>query len=326
MTRFAPWAVDLTTEASRIRTYSARPMSARTAAEIRSVNLRYHDAAAAGYDAKWGISYDERGRAQVLGKLAKALGGPLPRVQRSLEIGAGTGYFTLHLALAGLVARPVASDISPGMLAALERSAAELDVSVTTARCEAAELPFADGSFDLVLGHAVLHHLPELDAAFAEFARVLRPGGRLVFCGEPSRGGHRLAEIPKRAGLLAAPIWRRALGAPPRGVNGHSDHGLEPLVDVHSFGPAELEARAARAGLHEVRVSGDELASSWFGWLNRTLEASADPDSIPTGWYRFAQRGYLTLRRTDERLLEPWLPAGAFYNLLLSARSPSAER
>jgi len=305
-----------------MRTYSARAMTDRTAEEIRSVNVRYHDAAAAGYDAKWGICYDELGRAQVLGKLAKALGGPLPRVKRSLEIGAGTGYFTLHLALAGLVAEPLASDISPGMLAALERSAEELGVSVTTARCEAAELPFADGSFDLVLGHAVLHHVPDLDAAFAEFARVLRPGGQLVFCGEPSRGGHRLAELPKRAGLLVAPLWRRALRAPPRELNEHRDHGLEPLVDVRSFRPAELADHAARAGLHDVRVSGEELAASWFGWLNRTLEASADPDAIPTGWYRFAQRGYLTLRRTDERLLEPVLPAGAFYNLMLSARAP----
>ena len=298
-------------------------MSHRTAEEIRSVNVRYHDAAAAGYDAKWGISYDELGRVQVLGKLAKALGAPLHPVQRSLEIGSGTGYFTLHLALAGLVAEPVASDISAGMLATLERSAAELGASVATARCDAADLPFPDGSFDLVLGHAILHHLPDVDAAFAELARVLRPGGRLVFCGEPSRGGHRLAEIPKRAGLLAAPLWRRALRAPPREPNGHRDHGLEPLVDVRSFSPVELAGHATRAGLYDVRVSGEDLAASWFGWLNRTLEASADPATIPTGWYRFAQRGYLMLRRTDERLLEPLLPAGAFYNLMLSACAPA---
>ncbi len=45
-----------------------------TAEEIRDVNTRYHDGAAAGYDAKWGIDFGEIGQAQVLGKLRKALG------------------------------------------------------------------------------------------------------------------------------------------------------------------------------------------------------------------------------------------------------------
>ena len=56
-----------------------RPMAApATADEIRDVNTRYHDAAAAEYDAKWGIDFGEIGRAQVLGKLRKALGGRAP--------------------------------------------------------------------------------------------------------------------------------------------------------------------------------------------------------------------------------------------------------
>ena len=51
-----------------------------------------------------------------------------------------------------------------------------------------------------MLGHAVLHHLPDLERSFAEFARVLRPGGTLFFAGEPSRQGDRIAAWPKRAG------------------------------------------------------------------------------------------------------------------------------
>ena len=62
------------------------------------------------------------------------------------------------------------------MLEALEANARRLSLDVETAACDAAELPFEDGSFDLVLGHAVLHHLPALERSFAEFARVLRPG------------------------------------------------------------------------------------------------------------------------------------------------------
>src|SRR5919109_4393318 len=182
---------------------------------IREANVRYHDLAAAHYDSKWGISYGEIGRAQEVGKLRKALGAE-PHFTRSLEIGAGTGYFTLNLLLAGAIEEAVATDISPGMLEALTSSAEELGVQVKAVRCEATELPFPDGSFDLVFGHAVLHHLPDLDAAFREFRRVLRPGGRIAFCGEPSRHGDRLAALPKRAALAAAPTWRRLLGAGPR--------------------------------------------------------------------------------------------------------------
>ena len=155
-----------------------------TADEIRAVNTRYHDGAAAGYDSKWGIDYGEVGRAQVLGKVRKALGGgPVPAFGRSLEIGAGTGYFSLNLLQAGVVDRATCTDISPGMLAALEANAQRLGVGVETAACDAAELPFEDATFDLVLGHAVLHHLPDLDRAFGEFHRVLRPGGTLAFAG-----------------------------------------------------------------------------------------------------------------------------------------------
>src|SRR5204862_217097 len=80
---------------------------------------------------------------------------------------------------------------------------------VETARCDAQELPFPDDSFDLVFGHAVLHHLPDLDVAFREFRRVLKPGGRVAFCGEPSEYGDRLAAVPKLAALRLAPAWRR---------------------------------------------------------------------------------------------------------------------
>ena len=78
-----------------------------SADEIRDVNTRYHDVAADSYDAKWGIDFGEIGRGQVLGKLRKLLGSELDRgYDRSLEIGAGTGYFSLNLLQAGVVTIP----------------------------------------------------------------------------------------------------------------------------------------------------------------------------------------------------------------------------
>src|SRR4051794_15578735 len=117
---------------------------------IRQANVRYHDLAAEHYDEKWGISYGPVGQEQVVGKLRKALGREPEGFARGLEIGAGTGYFTLNLLRAAVVEEAVATDISQGMLDALEESAARLGLGVRTARCEAAALPFEDDSFDLV--------------------------------------------------------------------------------------------------------------------------------------------------------------------------------
>ena len=72
------------------------------AASILDANARYHDLAARHYDSKWGITYDEVGQAQVTSKLRKALGREPGCFERALEIGAGTGYFTLNLMRAGL--------------------------------------------------------------------------------------------------------------------------------------------------------------------------------------------------------------------------------
>src|SRR5436305_14921387 len=224
-----------------------------SADEIREVNTRYHDVAASSYDSKWGIDFGEVGQAQVLGKLRKLLGSELDRgYDRSLEVGAGTGYFSLNLLQAGVVGEATCTDISPGMVSTLGENAQRLGLAVRTARADAESLPFADESFDLVLGHAVLHHLPDLERAFSELHRVLRPGGRIVFAGEPSRVGDRLASLPKRGAVAVAPLWRALLRVGPRppfeagDPHDPHDHALEGLVDIHSFAPGAPATVARR--------------------------------------------------------------------------------
>jgi ubiquinone/menaquinone biosynthesis C-methylase UbiE len=301
-------------------------MATRSPEEIRDVNTRYHDVAADGYDSKWGIDFDDLGQSQTLAKLTKALGRQPGHFGRTLEIGAGTGYYTLNLLQQGVLGEAVATDISPGMLATLSLNAARLGLDVETVAADAEALPFDDAGFDLVLGHAVLHHLPDLDRAFGEFLRVLRPGGTVVFLGEPSRYGDRIAGVFKRAAAAAAPGWRRAIGAAPVPTtddNPHAaDHALETEVDIHAFVPAELVGFAERAGFAAVRVGGEELLANWFGWTNRVLEATAAPDDIPWAWRQYAYRGYLALQRLDTRVFEPRLPPEIFYNLMLTASRP----
>ncbi|MEX2107645.1 MAG: class I SAM-dependent methyltransferase [Solirubrobacterales bacterium] len=298
-----------------------------TPEHIKDVNIRYHDAAADEYDSKWGIDFGATGQEQVRLKLSKALGGLNGRsFGDGLEIGSGTGYFSLNLMQLGTIERLTATDISPGMLTTLSRTAEQLGLEAETVATEAEELPFEDESFDLVFGHAVLHHIPDLERAFAEFQRVLRPGGAIAFCGEPSRYGDRLAALPKRAALFAAPAWRRAVQARERAVpegEQSGGHALEGEVDVHAFAPADLRRLLSNTGFEQRRVGGEELLANAWGWGLRTVESTAEPESVSYGWRRFAFNSYIALQKVDTRLLEPRLPAELFYNLLVSGRKPA---
>ena len=113
----------------------------------------------------------------------------------------------------------------------------------------------------------------------------------------------------------------RPVAAPHEGRE-EDEHALEGVVDVHAFVPEDLERFARAAGFADVRVRGEELLANWFGWFNRTVEATADPRDIPWPWIQYAYRGYLVLQRVDRRLLEPLLPPRIFYNLMLAARRP----
>ena len=299
-------------------------MPEQSSSDILGVNVRYHDLASETYDAKWGIDYGEKGASQVLGKMQKALGQPLRPMGRGLEIGAGTGYFSLNLVKQGILSEVTCTDVSAGMLETLAASAERMHLNVETVVCDAENLPFENNSFDVVFGHAVLHHIPDLERAFAEFRRVLKPGGLVAFCGEPSRTGERMASYPKRAALAVAPLWRRMLRARKHvGADGtwgkDEEASLEPYVDVHAFTPGDLERAARAGGFTNVRIRGEELAASWFGWANRTLESTAEPSDVPWLWRRYAFHGYLALQRVDRALLEPRLPPAIFYNLLISA-------
>ncbi len=298
-----------------------------TPEHIKDVNTRYHDAAADEYDAKWGIDFGETGQEQVRLKLVKALGGLDGRsFGDGLEIGSGTGYFSLNLLQLGVIERLTATDISPGMLNRLSATAEALGLEAETVETEAEVLHFEDESFDIVFGHAVLHHIPDLAKAFAEFRRVLRPGGVIAFGGEPSRYGDQLAAVPKRTAMAVAPVWRRLVRAQPRAVaesEQSSGHALEGEVDVHAFAPADLRRLLRESGFEDRHVGGEELLANFWGWGLRTVESTAEPESVSWGWRKFAFRSYIALQKVDTRLLEPYLPAELFYNLLVSGRKPA---
>jgi ubiquinone/menaquinone biosynthesis C-methylase UbiE len=102
--------------------------------------------------------------------------------ERVLEIGPGTGYYTLDLAQwvepDGMVE---VFDIQQEMLDHTMRRAGQRGLAnVSATRGDATGLPYEDDSFDAALLVAVLGEIPEGDAALRELRRVLKPAGRLI--------------------------------------------------------------------------------------------------------------------------------------------------
>jgi ubiquinone/menaquinone biosynthesis C-methylase UbiE len=95
-----------------------------------------------------------------------------------LDAACGTGRYAIPLAEAG--ARVSGLDSSEEMLAHARRKAADCGISLDLRTGDLHALPFEDESFDLVLSALALCHVPDLRSVMAEFARVLRPGGRVV--------------------------------------------------------------------------------------------------------------------------------------------------
>jgi ubiquinone/menaquinone biosynthesis C-methylase UbiE len=102
--------------------------------------------------------------------------------ERVLEIGPGTGYYTLELAewvgAAGVVE---ILDVQQEMLDHTMRAAAERGAAnIRPTQGDAGSLPYEDDSLDAAVLVSVLGEIPDQDAALAETKRVLKPGGRLV--------------------------------------------------------------------------------------------------------------------------------------------------
>lgn len=96
-----------------------------------------------------------------------------------LEIAAGTGVVTAHLARALPMARIVATDLNPAMLEVA--AGLGLPDRVSWEPADALDLPFADAAFDLVLAQFGVMFYPDRAKAYAEARRVLRPGGTWLF-------------------------------------------------------------------------------------------------------------------------------------------------
>ena len=302
---------------------------ARAWDDPKLANIIYHDWEASTYDEKWCISYDDRCINYVTDRFEHVAGPVDAPFGRSLEIGAGTGFFTLNLMLGGVIEHGTITDLSPRMVEVALRTGEQLDLAVDGVATDAESLPYEDDSFDLVCGHAVLHHIPDLDLAMREVLRVLKPGGRFVFAGEPTRDGDVVARRLSQATWAAAtrairfPGLRDRYGRPHSEiVESEKEAALEAVVDIHTFDPGELARQCLRAGAVDVVTETDELTASWFGWPVRTIEAAVRPGSLGWNWYQFAFRGWTALNWVDGHVWSHVVPRRYFYNVSVTGVKP----
>lgn len=98
--------------------------------------------------------------------------------KRVLEIGFGPGYDTLKFLQAG--ANYTGIDITPENVERTKKHLAFFGYDPDVQQGDAENLPFADATFDVVYSNGVLHHVPDMERAFREARRVLKPGGQFI--------------------------------------------------------------------------------------------------------------------------------------------------
>jgi SAM-dependent methyltransferase len=140
-----------------------------------------------------------------------------PGAARVLEVGCGAGWMWTEAAarLPGDLDLTL-TDVSPGMVAeAIERVGSLGRYERTDGRvADVQDLPFRDGSFDVVVANYVLHHVPDPARAVSEMSRVLRPGGTVVVACVGDDHLTELHQIRREVfGDLAADTFASSFGA-----------------------------------------------------------------------------------------------------------------
>ncbi|MDQ3867168.1 MAG: class I SAM-dependent methyltransferase [Actinomycetota bacterium] len=177
-----------------------------------------------------------------------------------VELGCGTAYFSAWLARRG--ARPVGVDVTPAQLETARRMQREVGPEFPLVEASAEDVPLPDASFDLVLSEYGASVWVDPALWVPEAARLLRPGGRLVFlCNSPLSILCSPDDGPTEERLLRPQFGMYRLEWPGEneGVNFHLPHGhWIALLRTNGF---EIEA------LVELRAPGDATDHPYYDFV-----------------------------------------------------------
>jgi SAM-dependent methyltransferase len=192
-----------------------------------------------------------------------------------LDVGCGPGTITADLAGRVAPGHVVGLDRAGEVLDEARRTAAEAGAGNVELRAgDVLDLPFADGSFDIVHAHQVLQHLADPVAALREMARVCRPGGVVAVRDSDYQA---MAWYPESPGLERWLALYRQVA---------TSNGAEPDAGRH------LGAWAREAGLTDVRLTAsawcyaDEAERAWWSdlWAERTVGTRYGDDAVARGF------------------------------------------
>ena len=257
---------------------------------IKDANVRYHDVAAAEYDSKWGIDFGP------IGQGAGARQGRRRRSAAGRHAPSGRARDRLRHRL--LLAQPAAA--RPDRAAGRDRHLARDARRRCAATAERLGLEVRDGgdrrrarcrsrteSFDLVFGHAVLHHLPDLDAAPRRSSTACcGPAARSRSAASPRATATCSPRCPKRGGAAGRTALAAAARAPPRGRGGtRPSAATATSSSPRSTSTPSRPGRSPRCSRAPAsttsRIRGEELLANAYGWTVRTLEGTAEPEEVP---------------------------------------------
>jgi ubiquinone/menaquinone biosynthesis C-methylase UbiE len=169
-----------------------------------------------------------------------------------LDVGCGQGIDVARYARAG--ARATGVDLTPRHVELARAHLAALNLEATIEHGDAESLPFPDESFDRVSSNGVLHHTPDMPAALAEIARVLRPGGETRVVVYNKRSFHYWVKQVAWEGVVRRGLVReRSMGGVLSSGVEVSSIGARPLVRVYS--PPQLEDLLVTAGFEQVTTT-----------------------------------------------------------------------
>lgn len=271
--------------------------------EVKRYMSSYYESqeGALGQDAKINLTDYYRG---LLEEALERSGGPgaAGAAPAILEIGCGFGSATFPLLDLYPEATLIASEFSLAMLHILK---GKLEASGQQGRCallqlNAEEMDFCDGSFDLVVGAAVLHHLFHPEKVLEGCARILKPGGRAIFF-EPFESGFDVVSLVYESALhdprsfLIDPKKRRYLQhcvSYWRGMRSadKASSFFSGADDKWLFPSSFFEQHARAASFRRCEMYGLDKSARPFEALIRTHLAGNNVKGMPRWFWRIVDR------------------------------------